>query len=105
MGMADDQKAPPLAKVHVAGLAGPRAIAFSDFHPLPEDTPQRGTNLEPNEIVTAVELPARGFGASYTHLYLSPSVWSWRATRSPRPLRRRRAQTLARPFGRRVACK
>src|SRR5947199_2050448 len=51
------------ATVHVAGPAGARAIAFSDFHRLPENTPQRDTNLEPNEIVTAVELPARGSAA------------------------------------------
>jgi xanthine dehydrogenase YagS FAD-binding subunit len=56
------------ARVHVAGPAGPRAIAFSDFHRLPENTPQRDTNVEPNEIVTAVELPARGFAANYTYL-------------------------------------
>ncbi len=56
------------AKVHVAGPAGERAIAFSDFHRLPGDMPQRDTNLEPNEIVTAVELPARGFAANYTYL-------------------------------------
>ena len=49
------------ATVHVAGPAGERAIAFADFHRLPGDTPQRDTNLQPNEIVTAVELPARGF--------------------------------------------
>jgi xanthine dehydrogenase YagS FAD-binding subunit len=56
------------ATVHVAGPAGERAIAFSDFHRLPGNTPQRDTNLQPNEIVTAVELPARGFAASYTYL-------------------------------------
>jgi xanthine dehydrogenase YagS FAD-binding subunit len=56
------------ARVHVAGPAGPRAIAFSDFHRLPGDTPQRDTNVEPNEIVAAVELPARGFAANYTYL-------------------------------------
>jgi xanthine dehydrogenase YagS FAD-binding subunit len=56
------------AKVHVAGPGGERAIAFLDFHRLPEDTPQRDTNLQPNEIVTAVELPARGFAANYTYL-------------------------------------
>jgi xanthine dehydrogenase YagS FAD-binding subunit len=56
------------AKVHVAGPAGERAIAFADFHRLPENTPQRDTNLEPNEIVTAVELPARGFATNYTYL-------------------------------------
>jgi xanthine dehydrogenase YagS FAD-binding subunit len=56
------------ARVHVAGPAGPRAIAFSDFHRLPGDTPQRDTNVEPNEIVAAVELPALGFAANYTYL-------------------------------------
>src|SRR5262249_40614828 len=47
---------------------GASAIAFADCHRLPGDTPQRDTNLEPNEIVTAVELPARGFAANYTYL-------------------------------------
>jgi len=56
------------AKVHVAGPAGERAIALADFHRLPGDTPQRDTNLAPNEIVTAVELPARGFATNYTYL-------------------------------------
>jgi xanthine dehydrogenase YagS FAD-binding subunit len=56
------------AKVHVAGPMGARAIAMVDFHRLAGDTPQRDTNLEPNEIVTAVELPARGFTANYTYL-------------------------------------
>jgi xanthine dehydrogenase YagS FAD-binding subunit len=56
------------ATVHVAGPAGERVIAFADFHRLPGDTPQRDTNLQPNEIVTAVELPARGFAANYTYL-------------------------------------
>src|SRR5438105_5544279 len=56
------------ATVHVAGPAGERGIAFSDFHRLPENTPQRDTNLQPNEIVTAVKLPARGFAANYTYL-------------------------------------
>ncbi|MGA7427456.1 MAG: xanthine dehydrogenase family protein subunit M [Rhodoplanes sp.] len=56
------------ATVHVSGPTGERAIAFSDFHRLPGNTPQRDTNLEANEIVTAVELPARGFAANYTYL-------------------------------------
>ena len=45
------------AKVHVVGPSGERAIAFADFHRLPGDTPQRDSNLGPNEIITAVELP------------------------------------------------
>jgi xanthine dehydrogenase YagS FAD-binding subunit len=56
------------AKVHATGPAGARAIAFADFHRLPGDTPQQDTNLQPDEIVTAVELPARGFAANYTYL-------------------------------------
>jgi xanthine dehydrogenase YagS FAD-binding subunit len=56
------------AKVHVAGPSGERAIAFADFHRLPGDTPQRDSNLDPNEIITAVELPARGFAANYSYL-------------------------------------
>ncbi|HXA25491.1 MAG TPA: xanthine dehydrogenase family protein subunit M [Acetobacteraceae bacterium] len=56
------------ATVHVAGPSGARVIAFADFHRLPENTPERDTNLQPNEIVTAVELPAQGFAANYTYL-------------------------------------
>jgi xanthine dehydrogenase YagS FAD-binding subunit len=56
------------ATVHVAGPLGGRAIAFPDFHCLPENTPQRETTLQPNEIVTAIELPPRGFAANYTYL-------------------------------------
>lgn len=56
------------AKVHVAGPARERAIAFADFHRLPGDTPQVDTNLEQGEIVTAVELPPQGFAANYTYL-------------------------------------
>jgi xanthine dehydrogenase YagS FAD-binding subunit len=56
------------ATVHVTGPAGERAIAFADFHRLPGNTPQRDTNLRPDEIVTAAELPARGFAANYTYL-------------------------------------
>jgi xanthine dehydrogenase YagS FAD-binding subunit len=56
------------AKVRVAGQAGERVIAFADFHRLPGDTPQRDTNLYPDEIVTAVELPPQGFVANHTYL-------------------------------------
>ncbi len=48
------------ATVIVTGPAGERTIAFADFHRLPGDTPQRDTNLQPNEIITAIELPLRG---------------------------------------------
>jgi xanthine dehydrogenase YagS FAD-binding subunit len=56
------------AKVHVTGPRGARIIGFADFHRLPGATPQRDTNLEPNELITAIELPPRGFTSNYTYL-------------------------------------
>jgi xanthine dehydrogenase YagS FAD-binding subunit len=56
------------ATVHVAGPAGERGIVFADLHRLPGDTPQRDTNLDANEIITAIELPARGFAKNYTYI-------------------------------------
>jgi xanthine dehydrogenase YagS FAD-binding subunit len=56
------------ASVHVVGPAGARTIAFSDFHRLPDNIPQRDSNLEPDEIVTAIELPPKGFSANYSYL-------------------------------------
>ena len=56
------------ATVHVTGPAGDRTIAFADFHRLPGDTPHLDTNLHANEIVTAIELPAKGFAANYSYL-------------------------------------
>jgi len=58
------------AIVQVLGPSGERTIAFADFHRLPGDTPQRDTNLEPAEIITAIELPAEGFATNYTYLKL-----------------------------------
>jgi xanthine dehydrogenase YagS FAD-binding subunit len=58
------------AKIHVIGPGGERTIAFKDFHRLPGNTPQRDTDLQADEIVTAVELPARGFATNYTYLKL-----------------------------------
>jgi xanthine dehydrogenase YagS FAD-binding subunit len=56
------------AKVRVTGPRGEREIPFADFHRLPGDTPQHETNLNPDELITAVELPARGFASNYTYL-------------------------------------
>jgi xanthine dehydrogenase YagS FAD-binding subunit len=56
------------ARVQVTGPAGERVMAFADFHRLPGNTPQTDTNLDPNEIVIAIELPARGFAANYSYL-------------------------------------
>jgi xanthine dehydrogenase YagS FAD-binding subunit len=56
------------AKVYVTGASGDRVIAFADFHRLPGDTPQRDTNLNSGEIITAVELSPHGFSKNYTYL-------------------------------------
>jgi xanthine dehydrogenase YagS FAD-binding subunit len=56
------------AKVRVTGPAGERIVAFNDFHRLPGDTPQTDTNLLPDEIVIAVELPPQGFAENYSYL-------------------------------------
>jgi xanthine dehydrogenase YagS FAD-binding subunit len=56
------------AKVHVTGVSGDRLIPFTDFHRLPGETPQRDTNLDAGEIITAVELPPQGFARNYTYL-------------------------------------
>jgi xanthine dehydrogenase YagS FAD-binding subunit len=58
------------ATVHVHGPSGVRSIAFTDFHRLPGKTPERDNNLAPAEIITAVELPAKGFAAHYTYVKL-----------------------------------
>jgi xanthine dehydrogenase YagS FAD-binding subunit len=49
------------ATVHVTGPKGKRTIAIADFHRLPGTTPQLDTNLQPDELITAVELPAPKF--------------------------------------------
>jgi xanthine dehydrogenase YagS FAD-binding subunit len=56
------------ARVRVTGSEGDRVIAFADFHRLPGNTPQHDTNLRSDEIITAIELPARGFAENYTYL-------------------------------------
>lgn len=56
------------ASVHVTGPAGDRVIPIADFHRLPGDTPQLDNNLKPGEIITAVELPPKGFAANHTYL-------------------------------------
>jgi xanthine dehydrogenase YagS FAD-binding subunit len=56
------------AQIRVTGPAGERVIAFADFHRLPGDRPQHDNTLAHGEIVTAIELPPRGFAAHYTYL-------------------------------------
>jgi xanthine dehydrogenase YagS FAD-binding subunit len=56
------------ARVLATGTSGERSIAFTDFHRLPGDTPQIDSNLQPDEIITAIELPPKGFERNYTYL-------------------------------------
>ena len=49
------------AQVLVTGKGGERTIMFADFHRLPGDTPQTDTPLRADEIITAIELPPKGF--------------------------------------------
>lgn len=58
------------AEVHVTGPDGERVIPIADFHRLPGDTPERDTNLEPGELITAVDLPNETFATNYTYLKL-----------------------------------
>jgi xanthine dehydrogenase YagS FAD-binding subunit len=46
------------AEVEVLGASGRRTIAWDAFYRLPGDEPQRDTNLEPGDLVTAVVLPS-----------------------------------------------
>lgn len=46
------------AVVQVTGPRGERSIPMSAFHRLPGTTPQIDTNLKPNELITAIDLPA-----------------------------------------------
>ena len=45
------------AVVRVQGPKGERALAITDFHRLPGDTPNIETNLQPDELILAVEIP------------------------------------------------
>lgn len=54
--------------VRVRGARGEREIAFGDFHRLPGNTPQRDTNLAPDELIVSVDLPAMLFAARSHYL-------------------------------------
>ncbi len=56
------------AEVVVQGKNGERRIAIGEFHRLPGDTPQRDSNLEPGELIVAVDLPASPFAARSHYL-------------------------------------
>jgi xanthine dehydrogenase YagS FAD-binding subunit len=55
------------ATVHLRGAGGERKLEFVDLHRLPGDHPERETNLEPGELITAIELPPLAFAARSTY--------------------------------------
>jgi xanthine dehydrogenase YagS FAD-binding subunit len=58
------------AMVEVEGSKGKRQIPFIDFHRLPENTPQKDSNLAPGELITAVILPPLALAKSGVYLKL-----------------------------------
>jgi xanthine dehydrogenase YagS FAD-binding subunit len=56
------------AVVQLRGPRGERSIPMANFHRLPGTTPQRDTNLEPGELITAIDLPAMPFATRSHYL-------------------------------------
>jgi len=57
------------AVVRVRGASGrERTIPISEFHRLPGDTPERDTNLQHGELITAIELPKSDFANNSYYL-------------------------------------
>ena len=56
------------AIVQVEGPKGARAIPIDDFHRLPGATPNIETNLQPNELIVAVDLPSMPFATRSYYL-------------------------------------
>ncbi len=56
------------AIVQVEGPQGGRSIPFAEFHRLPGDKPSIDTTLKPNELITAVDLPALPFARRSTYI-------------------------------------
>ena len=56
------------AVVRVQGPKGEREIPFAEFHRLPGEHPEHETNLQPDEIITAVDLPAAGWAQKSHYL-------------------------------------
>lgn len=55
------------AVVHVKGSRGQRSLNFVDLHRLPGGRPDIETNLEPGDLITAVELPPLPLAANSTY--------------------------------------
>ncbi|QJX48986.1 xanthine dehydrogenase family protein subunit M [Hymenobacter taeanensis] len=58
------------AVVRVSGPNGERTIDFTDFHRLPGNAPHIDNTLRPGELITGLDLPAKGFEKNYSYLKL-----------------------------------
>ncbi len=56
------------AIIRVRGPKGEREIPIAEFHRLPGNTPERDTNLGPDELIVAVDLPATAFATRSHYL-------------------------------------
>jgi xanthine dehydrogenase YagS FAD-binding subunit len=56
------------AVVIVRGPAGQRSIAFTDFHRLPDETPERDNTLDRGDLIVAIEVPASPEGRASHYL-------------------------------------
>ena len=56
------------ATVQVTGEKDSRSIPILEFHRLPGDHPEKDTNLEPGELITAIDLPKKGFSQHFEYL-------------------------------------
>jgi xanthine dehydrogenase YagS FAD-binding subunit len=56
------------AVIRVQGPKGEREIPIADFHRLPGSTPNVDTNLQPDELIIAVDLPAAPFATRSHYL-------------------------------------
>ena len=55
------------AIVHLESAGGKRTLGINELHRLPGDTPNIETELQPGELITAVELPACPFAMNSTY--------------------------------------
>ena len=55
------------ATIHLEGPDGARALAFTDFHRLPEGHPDIETEIRDGELIAAIELPPLPFAAHSTY--------------------------------------
>ena len=55
------------AVVHLQGPEGIRSMTLAELHRLPGDCPEIETELQPDELITAIEIPPLGFARGSTY--------------------------------------